>query len=236
MLYFVLLSLFACNLHQAAQATWQNLAFGRAFPHSTCREYSVGVTAFEFCLYKNSETVRSVDKVKEYCGWAGNWESQCIYNWVVSRTAWGSGVETEDLLELCGSIKDCAFRVVDYRPAEDILETLRRCETYVSKNNDACALHAMVKWWMADPTAEEVHRLMQETHEPSRNMGFYLAVRVHCEGVGECRGSDLMQRRCLEVSRDLADGNRSCPTKVKTQQGYDKGVQAPSRPKVHKRR
>ncbi|MBM75766.1 MAG: hypothetical protein CMK59_10225 [Proteobacteria bacterium] len=177
----------------------------------SCSEYEVGTDAFGFCLYKESETMNSISDLKEYCSWAGGWESQCIYNWVATKIAPNSGYSTVDLLELCGNIKDCAFRVVDYRPTQDVLDQLNLCKRYVRRNFDDCAMHAMLNWWKKNPSEEEVLRLMKAESEISRHLGYYLTVRIYCDGVGECKGSKVMQTRCLELSKAFKKGEKQCP-------------------------
>ena len=88
--------------------------------------------------------MKSISDIKDYCSWAKRWEEQCIYNWVVTKIAPDSGYTTPQLLELCGSIKDCAFRVLDLRPSEQVLTQLALCKKHLKTNFDDCAMHAMV--------------------------------------------------------------------------------------------
>ncbi|MEC7985741.1 MAG: hypothetical protein VX278_11300 [Myxococcota bacterium] len=176
-----------------------------------CQKYEKGTDAFGFCLYKNSETMMSIPDVQAYCAYAGKWQSQCIYNWVVTKIAPDSGYATEELLQLCGDIKDCAFRVVDLRPQDDVLEQLRLCKSYVRRNVKDCSMHAMVNWWKQQPDAADVARLMQVSSEPLEEYGYYLAVRIHCDGVGTCAGSPVMNQRCEELGKGFASEKLRCP-------------------------
>ena len=176
-----------------------------------CRKYEAKSEGFGFCLYKHSETMKTIPDIKLYCSYAGKWESECIYNWVAANLAPNNGFSTEELLNLCGDIKDCAFRVLDLRPREDTLEQVELCKIHVTRNYRDCVLHAMLHWWKKEPSAEEVARLMQVPLEPSPFFGYYIASRVHCEGIGTCKGSPEMERRCLELGQEFKEKRKKCP-------------------------
>ena len=183
-----------------------------------CRKYEEGTEPFGFCLYKHSETMKTIPDIKSYCSHAGKWESECIYNWVAANLAPNNGFSTKELLNLCGNIKDCAFRVLDLRPKKDVLVQIELCKTYVTSNYRDCVLHAMLHWWKAQPSAEEVARLMQEPSEPYHLFGYYLGVRIHCEGIGTCKGSPEMERRCVDLGQAFEDKREKCP-KIRTRKG-----------------
>ena len=155
--------------------------------------------------------MKTIPDIKSYCSHAGKWESECIYNWVSANLVQTSGFSTNELLNLCGDIKDCAFRVLDLRPTKDVLERVELCKTYVQNNYRDCVLHAMLHWWKSRPSAEEVARLMQEPSEPSQFFGYYIGVRVHCEGIGTCDGSPKMKKRCLELGEAFKNKRQKCP-------------------------
>lgn len=176
-----------------------------------CQNYERKSDAFGFCLYKNSETMKTIPDVKSYCSFAGKWEDECVYNWVSANLAPDNGISTDELLNLCGDIKDCAFRVLDLRSHVDVLVQMDLCKRHVAQNYRACVLHSMVHWWKKQPSAKDVSYLMQVPSEPSDPYGFYIAARVHCDGVGTCEGSSEMEKRCVELGEAFASKRQKCP-------------------------
>ena len=192
--------------------------FAKKYPLNTCKKYVEGSAGFSFCLYKNSELMNTIADLKSLCSLAGEWEGDCIYNWVTTKIAPDSGFDTIELVELCGSIPDCAFRVIDYRPDPDVVKHLKTCKKYVPKLFEDCSMHAMVNWWASEPSAKEVQRLLAEETDLGYSYAYYIAVRVHCDGVGECTGSKVHQRHCVKKVKEFQQGRRSCP-KIERQRG-----------------
>ena len=176
-----------------------------------CRKYENKSDSFGFCLYKHSETMKTIPDIKLYCSYAGTWESECVYNWVAANLAPNNGFSTEELLSLCGSIKDCAFRILDLRPQVDVLDQVELCKQHVPNNYRDCVLHTMIHWWKKQPSADEVARLMNVPSEPSNFFGYYIAARVHCDGIGACKGSPEMEKRCVELGKAFASKRQKCP-------------------------
>ena len=185
-----------------------------------CDKYQTNSEAYGYCLFKESEQLRDIKTLQAYCAKAGDWEGDCIYNWVTTKIAPDSGYTRLELIELCGDIKDCAFRVVDYRPAENVLDTLELCRKHVRRNVRACSMHAMLRWWLDGPSATDVASVMQATSDPTSQISYYVAARVQCDGVGECVGSSLMEEKCkMKVGLFKQDPD-SCPRKKKTRNGW----------------
>lgn len=187
-----------------------------------CNKYDPESSAYGFCLYKQSETIKTIPDLEVYCARSKKWESECIYNWVSTRIPAGNGYSTETLLDLCGDIKDCAFRVIDMRPRDDVLDQIDLCKKYVVHNYRDCVLHAMITWRKRDPDEEDVMRLMHVPESPNYFFGFYLSGRIYCDGVGTCSGSPNMEKICKDFSTEFASKRQACPSFRKGRDGIYK--------------
>ena len=162
--------------------------------------------------------MNTISDLKSLCSLAGEWEGDCIYNWVTTKIAPDSGFGTIELVELCGDIPDCAFRVIDYRPEKDVIKQLKTCKKYVPKLFEDCSMHAMVNWWASEPSAQEVKRLLAEETDLGFSYAYYIAVRVYCDGVGECSGSRAQYQHCVNKVQGFKQGKQRCP-RIERQNG-----------------
>ncbi|RME21586.1 MAG: hypothetical protein D6798_17790, partial [Deltaproteobacteria bacterium] len=72
------------------------------------------------------------------CARAGRWEEACRLAWVAARLG-DESVGTDVLLGVCGDAADCAFRVLDARPAGDLAVEVERCRALAGRHAVDCA-------------------------------------------------------------------------------------------------
>ena len=183
-------------------------------PH--CDNYRAIPETYGYCLYKVAGGLPDIEAVNRVCDLAGDWEEECRHAWVAGKMNAGSAYTMDALLGVCGDNEDCAFELLDFRPAELIDDQLDRCRQYAGRHAADCAGHAMQRWKLAGVDAEEVARVAaMPTHFP-RKVGFWLAVSVQCDAVGSCEGNDVVQAACEGQVEALVRKPHSCPSDTKT--------------------
>lgn len=171
--------------------------------------------AYGYCLYKVAGGLPDVASVERVCGLAESWEDECRHAWVAGKMNEDSPYDMETLLGVCGDNADCAFELLDFRPADLIDTQLERCRLYAREHADNCTGHAMQRWWHAGVDAEEVARVAAMPTAFPRKVGFWIAASVQCDGVGSCEGNAAVQAACEGQSEAFSRKPHSCPSKTK---------------------
>jgi hypothetical protein len=170
----------------------------------TCAPYKGMDNAWGYCIYKLAGGFPTRQDVEDLCPQSGAWEDQCRHAWVAGRMQPNSGVSTEDLLAVCAGNADCAFELIDFRPEAEVTDQIARCHEYAGRHGEDCVGHAVQRWWIQDPDADEVARIQALDLGFPRQVGFFVAASTFCAGVGSCAGFIENQRICetqLEVFR-----------------------------------
>ncbi len=186
-----------------------------AFAERRCEPYSKVAEEYGYCLYMSVSEIQDAADAKALCDQAFGWSSRCVHAWVAVRLEDRQRWSDETLLDLCGTNQDCAFETLDFRPADDILVQLRRCEQYASKYEEDCAGHSLQRWWMNGPSAEEVSRVLSNDSPYDEKVGSYAAAAVVCSKVGSCEGLSAKKRSCEVGVADLQAHPERCAGSVK---------------------
>lgn len=124
------------------------------------------------------------------------------------RTAWvetsprRTGLGADELLGMCGTSADCAFYVLEQRPADSVDEQLRLCGERAGRFRNDCYGHALQRWQLGQPDDAEISRLGEA-------YGGQLP-EVYGQWVGVVR---WCQGRRLHAEAPLADALAAgCPT------------------------
>ena len=171
--------------------------------------------AFGYCLYKVAGGLPDVASVERVCGLAEEWEDECRHAWVAGKMNEDSAYDMDTLLGVCGENADCAFELLDFRPAELIDTQLERCRLHAREHADNCTGHAMQRWLLAGVDAEEVARVAAMPSAFPRKVGFWVAASVQCDGVGSCEGNPAVQAACEGQAEAFRRKPHACPAKTK---------------------
>lgn len=181
-----------------------------------CDNYrTVPGDTFGYCLYKVAGGLPDIASVNRVCALADDWADECRHAWVAGKMNADSAYSMEALLELCGDNADCAFELLDFRPAELVDDQLERCRLYAGKHAADCTGHAMQRWKLAGVDAEEVARVVALPTAFPRKVGFWAAVSVQCDGVGTCEGNGAVQAACEGQVEAFTRKPQTCPGNVK---------------------
>ena len=161
-----------------------------------CDGYRSMADTYGYCLYKFAGGLPDEAAVERVCGMAGDWEDECRHAWVAGRMNPDSPFSTEALLRVCGENPDCAFELLDFRPADLVDDQLARCRDHAGRHASDCTGHAMQRWWLRGVDTDEVARVASMRTDFPRKVGFYLAVSVQCDEVGSCEGDPAVQDAC----------------------------------------
>ena len=171
--------------------------------------------AFGYCLYKVAGGLPDVASVERVCALAEEWEEECRHAWVAGKMNEDSPYDMDTLLGVCGENADCAFELLDFRPAERIDTQLERCRLFAMEHADNCTGHAMQRWLLAGVDAEEVARVAAMPSAFPRKVGFWVAASVQCDGIGTCEGNAAVQAACEGQVEAFSRKPHACPSKTK---------------------
>jgi len=180
-----------------------------------CDGYRAIPETYGYCLYKVAGGLPDVASVNRVCDLAGDWEDECRHAWVAGKMNAASPYAMDTLLEVCGDNADCAFELLDFRPAELIDDQLERCRLHAGVHADNCTGHAMQRWKLQGVDAAEVARVAAMPTAFPRKVGFWVAVSVQCDGVGTCAGNGAVQGACEGQVEAFTRKPQTCPANVK---------------------
>ena len=167
--------------------------------------------AHGYCLAKLGARLSTAEEVEALCPDAGEWESECRYGWVAGRMT-DHRYTTQALLEACGPSDDCAFELLDARPLDDVLAQAEACTTHAGRHARDCFGHALQRWWMDSPDAEDRARVFAAATANPDRQAYYAAVYAVCEGEGSCEDLHPQARRdCTRYTDDLTRNPGRCP-------------------------
>ena len=176
-----------------------------------CRQYVDTPDTYGYCIYNMSGGFQSRKDIETFCPQAGNWELECRHAWVAGKMHDRDNYTTEDLLQDCGENPDCTFELVDFRPADDVLVQLDRCNKYVRKHVRDCFGHAMQRWWFSRPDKEEVARVMAKSSTVPDRVAYYVAASVECAKIGTCDGEKFLTQLCKKNVLHFKKNPTKCP-------------------------
>jgi hypothetical protein len=113
-------------------------------------------------------------------------EADCRAAWMdihVGRT----GDSRADLLQFCRS-DDCRMLVLDLQPADDLLRQLEDCQVAGRYATD-CMGHARQRWFLAQPTAEELCRVSLRAGPFAAEVSTWVGEAIACGSPGDCTGT-----------------------------------------------
>ena len=177
-------------------------------PLPACHDYAKDANIYGYCVYKNADSLPSVDSVNLYCAQAGAWAQDCRQTWVISQS---KDTPFDALMGVCGQNSDCAFQLLDKRPQEDVLNQVDFCMRYAGHYKHDCVMHAIQRWYFEWPDAEEVSRVAKERNPFPEQIGTYIGARVGCDNVGSCEGNADNQMMCEKYVRIYQQDSRQCP-------------------------
>lgn len=177
-----------------------------------CGKY-VGVpNALGYCIASHGERLRSLEEVEAICPRAGDWEGECRRAWVSGQLNPNSRYSTEQLVAACGPNTDCAFEILDFRPAATVDAQIDRCTAHAGEYRNDCVVHAMERWWRAHPAPEEVARVAALRSQYPNQIGYYVAAAVACQGVGSCEGDPEVRTACERGVGQFQQDPGTCPS------------------------
>lgn len=176
-----------------------------------CERYAAVPNAYGYCLTSRVRSAPSAADAMRVCGAAGTYAEECARAWVSPRLSPSSGLDTQELLRVCGTSADCALEVLDSRASGSLPEELEACRVHAGALGSDCAGHAVERWWVADPTPEEVRRITAMDLPFPERLGFFVAASVVCYGKGTCEGSPAFLARCQEAAATFQQDRMKCP-------------------------
>lgn len=180
-----------------------------------CAPYQDEPEVFGYCLYKVAGGLPSVELLDAMCSQAGDWEADCRHAWVAGNMK-DPEVPLETLIEACGGNADCTFELIDMRVSDDVVEQIERCQRWVLPYLDDCVGHAMQRWYLTKPDAEEHARLANTVLPGADRVGHFLGANVACREVGTCEAATSpTTSRCQKAVEHFERNPSSCPSDSK---------------------
>ena len=176
-----------------------------------CAPYEAMPNAYGYCLFLNVRSIPLPEDARRLCVRAGTYAGECVRSWVSPRLSREGTASTGTLLAVCDTHADCALEVLDARAPGDLPSELDACARSAGSLGSDCAGHAAERWWLQDPTPEEIGRIAaMELPFPER-IAFFVAASVVCYGKGACTGHPTFQPRCEEASATFRADRMKCP-------------------------
>lgn len=177
-----------------------------------CGKYHRLPNALGYCIASHAERLRSLEEVESTCPLAGDWEGECRRAWVSGQRNPTSRYSTEQLIAACGANADCAFELIDFRPADSIDEQIGRCTQHTGEYKNDCVVHTMERWWRARPEPEEVARVAALHTIYPQQLGYYVGAAVACQGVSTCFGDPEVEAACKRSVEQFRQDPGTCPS------------------------
>lgn len=133
----------------------------------------------------------------------------------------------EDLMSVCADNPDCTFEVLDFRPSNEVTVQMDRCVKWAGRFAADCVSHAMQRWYLTQPAADDVARVARvQTRYPDK-VGYWVAASVQCRQVGQCpQDTHYLDNHCLHNVDTFARNPRSCPADKKQPLPHNRGRQS----------
>jgi len=176
-----------------------------------CDAYGAHEASWQYCIYERIRTVERADRAEDLCSRAGSWEGACLEAWVAARLAASGDADTDVLLGLCGEHQDCAFQVLDNRPADDVLVQVQRCQEHAPTFVHDCVGHALDLWLEAGPDEAELARVIAADTGLPDHLAYVVGLSEACRGVGSCEMLTQGHDRCRRALSDIRTKRIYCP-------------------------
>ena len=112
---------------------------------------------------------------------------------------------------VCKGDADCAFEMLDKRPASDVLVQLEYCAGSAGSYSSDCAVHAVERWMKAGPSLVEVERIEQANTRFPQQVGYGVGMALACYGLGACQGTGAVYGMCQNTWQKVSMGQLQCP-------------------------
>lgn len=176
-----------------------------------CAPYGRVPNALAYCVYRSAGNLPSPMDVERICPLAGDYERECRRAWVASRSDPSYGYATEVLVSVCAGDADCAFEMLDKRPASDVLVQLQLCASAAGPYSADCAVHALESWVRGGPDLAEVQRVEQASTDFPQQLGYGVGMALACHGLGACQGAGAVYSLCQDTWQKVSQGALRCP-------------------------
>jgi len=126
---------------------------GACEPAGPCDAYAVEPAVVAECASRHVPVTPSVDEARAACARMGVAEDACLSAWAFQHAEPHDLARRDELLALCGADEDCAFRVLDQRPAGQLAVEVGDCRARAARYGDDCVGHAMQRFAATHPSA-----------------------------------------------------------------------------------
>lgn len=188
-----------------------------------CAAYLSHAETYGYCLYKQAAELPDAAAVERVCSAAGSWEAACRHAFVARWMRPESGFSTEQLLSVCKGGADCAFELLDFRPLDDTVAQVARCEAHTGPFVGHCVGHALQRWYFTEPDAAGVEAMLALPTAQERPVAFFVGAVVACRGIGACGGAPARAAACETAVEAFRDNPLSCPRDTRRPLGAGSG-------------
>ena len=178
-----------------------------------CAQYRRRIEEYGYCLMQAVPDMPDREAALLRCSETGPWRDDCQARWVERWNHADSPVSTEDLLAACPT-DDCKFTVLDARPETDVLAQVEKCTSDAGALGEDCARHALHRWVITQPSAEEIQRVLVQRRSHHELVAHYAGQSIGCTGQGQCVDWDA------QFCREGAQFAQTDPTVCKTSRAW----------------
>ena len=212
----ILLSLiFACTTQQSQRASTSqrsDVGIDRSLlvgAFQSCAQYDTR-DLISYCIYQNSDRLRTIDEVNTYCSLTENWEEACRHSWAVKRMHSATPSDFDELIVGCAGFSDCAMEFIDGLPTRDSTLQRSRCKKYARADKQDCLRHAMQMWANMHPTQEEAEAFLRDQPYLDNIEIEYVAEVAYCHHWNLCSDKTNNHVKCRTFTRELRKSAKQC--------------------------
>ncbi len=134
-------------------AALASLALGGCEEAGPCEAYAGDPAFLAACAGQLLPTTNVLPQAEAQCAGLGVAAESCIAQWVAKHAVDTLDVDRGRVIALCGRDQDCAFQVLDQRPAGILAQEVADCRRHAASYGDDCVGHAMQRFARRHPDA-----------------------------------------------------------------------------------
>ena len=149
-------------------------------PGEPCDEYRDNNVVWPACISRWAASAETVTEAERRCSQAPEEDAECREGWAEGAWTKPNPPTRDQLLSFCRS-DECAFRAIDAKPPDNVVDTIQLCETRVGSLGADWATHAYARWAVKAPNEAEIARVRAVPSVYAARLDAALGHMLYCQ-------------------------------------------------------